>query len=251
MKHLLQEQLVDHYYGSGGKPAERHLADCYECRQQFADLQRTLSAIVPAAPPQRGPHFGEEIWAKVRPQLPESGPVWSWWRMPWQWVPIAAIAALVAIAFFLGRQTAPKQHQTATLPKQVVRERLLMVALGDHLERSQEVLLEVAHASDAADVNLVRGDAEDLVGSNRIYRQSALKIGDRKTADVLDQLERVLLEIAHSTPNDSSVQIDELRRQIEDQGLLFKVHVIHSNVQNELLPSSRKNAAPAKTRPIA
>ena len=126
-----------------------------------------------------------------------------------------------------------------------------MVALDSHLERSQVVLLDVAHAADAADVSQMRDEAEDLVGSNRLYRQTALKIGDRKTADVLDQLERVLLEIAHSGPDESQAQIEQLRRQIEAQGLLFKVRVIHSNIRNEILPAPARKAAPANTRPIA
>src|SRR6185312_10214197 len=130
-----------------------------------------------------------------------------WWRTPRRWAAIGAIAALVGIAFLAGRQSAPAPELAKNPPPQVVRERVLMVALGDHLERSQVVLLEVAHASDAADVSLVRDEAEDLAGSNRLYRQTALQIGDRKTADVLDQLERVLLEIAHSSPDEGRAQI--------------------------------------------
>ena len=125
-----------------------------------------------------------------------------------------------------------------------------MVALDGHLERSQMVLLEVAHAAEAKDVELVRDEAEDLVGSNRLYRQAALNIGDLKTAEVLDQLESALLDIAHSSPDEGKAQIEVLRRQIESQGLLFKVQVIHSNVQKEIRPATQKKL-PADTRPIA
>ncbi|MGH9523662.1 MAG: hypothetical protein ACRD3E_14130 [Terriglobales bacterium] len=250
MKHLEQEQMVAHYYGESSKDVARHLADCYECRSEFADIQRTLAAVKPVEVPARGPQYGAEVWDRVRAHLPEPAPP-VWWRMPRRWAAVAATAALMAIAFLAGRHTAPPPNFAKNPPATVVRERVLMVALDSHLERSQVVLLDVAHAADAADVNLVRDEAEDLVGSNRLYRQSALKLGDRKTADVLDQLERVLLEIAHSGPDESKAQIDELRRQIEAQGLLFKVRVIHSNVQNEILPAPAKKAAPANTRPIA
>ena len=97
---------------------------------------------------------------------------------------------------------------------------------------------------------LVRDEAEDLVGSNRLYRQAALNIGDLKTAEVLDQLESALLDIAHSSPDEGKAQIEVLRRQIESQGLLFKVQVIHSNVQKEIRPAIQKKL-PADTRPIA
>src|SRR3954467_6042548 len=123
-----------------------------------------------------------------------------------------------------------------------------MVALDGRLERSQMVLLEVASAADAKDVELVRDEAEAPFGSNRLYRQAALNIGDRKTADVLDQLERALLEIAHSSPDEGKAQIEQLRRQIESQGLLFKVKVVHSNVQKEIRPAPARAPAAGNTR---
>jgi hypothetical protein len=250
MKHLEQEQLVAHYYGEAGKDVERHIADCYECRSEFGNIQRLLTAIAPQEAPARGPNYAAEVWNRVRGHLPEVTPKRQWWLMP-RWAAVGAIAALIVVAFLVGRHTAPNSVDNAkALPPQVVKERVLMVALDGHLERSQMVLLEVAHAADAKDVSVVRDEAEDLVGSNRLYRQAALNIGDRKTADVLDQLERALLEIAHSSPDEGKAQIEQLRRQIESQGLLFKVQVIHSNVQNEI-QSAPKKSAPANTRPIA
>lgn len=253
MKHLEQEQLVAHYYGDAGKDVEKHLADCYECRSEFGNIQRLLTAITPPAAPARGSEYGAEVWNRVRGHLPEAAPKRQWWLLPQRWVAVGAMAALIVVAFVIGRRTAPSDVSTAKnhMSKQVVRERVLMVALDGHLERSQMVLLEVAHAADAKDVDLVRDEAEELVGSNRLYRQAALNIGDRKTADVLDQLERALLDIAHSSPDEGKAQIEQLRHQIEAQGLLFKVQVIHSNVQKEIRPVPVQNTVPANTRPIA
>ncbi len=253
MKHLEQEQLVAHYYGEAGKDVANHLADCYECRSEFGNIQRMLTAITPPEAPARGPQYGSEVWDRVRGHLPAAEPKREWWLMPQRWAAVGAMGALIAVAFLVGRHTAPAPPNVATNnpPAQVVKERVLMVALGDHLERSQVVLMEVAHAADAKDVSIVRDEAEDLVGSNRLYRQAALQIGDRRTADVLDQLERALLEIAHSSPDEGKAQIEQLRRQIESQGLLFKVQVINSNVQKEIRPAPARNAAPANTRPIA
>lgn len=253
MKHLEQEQLVAHYYGEAGKDVANHLADCYECRNEFANIQRTLTAIVPPEAPARGPEYGAAVWDRVRGHLPAAEPKRQWWLMPQRWAAVGAMAALIAVAFLVGRHTAPPSPNVAANnpPAQVVKERVLMVALDSHLERSQTVLMEVTHAADAKDLDLVRDDAEDLVGSNRLYRQAALNLGDRRTADVLDQLERTLLEIAHSSPDESKAQIEQLRNQIESQGLLFKVQVIHSNAQKEIRPARETNPAPANTRPIA
>ncbi len=245
MKHLEQEQLVAHYYGEGGKDVANHLADCYDCRTEFANIQRTLAAVTPPDVPARGPEYGAEVWNRVRAHLPEPELKTSWWRMPQRWAAVGAMAALIVVAFFVGRHTGPNTTPTATNnpPQQVVRERVLMVALDSHLEQSQTVLLEVAHAANAKDVDVVRDEAEELVGDNRLYRQAAMNIGDRKTADVLDQLERVLLEIAHSSPDEGKAQIEQLRHQIESQGLLFKVQVIHSNVQRDIQTAPKNNPA--------
>jgi hypothetical protein len=78
--------------------------------------------------------------------------------------------------------------------------------------------------------------AEDLLDDNRLYRQTARNTGDKSVASVLDDLERVLLEIAHSPSEISSGQLSDLRQQIESRGLLFKVRVLGSEARN---PQSR------------
>ena len=47
-------------------------------------------------------------------------------------------------------------------------------------------------------ISAERRRAEDLLEENRLYRQTALKEGDAALANVLDELERVLLDVAHS-----------------------------------------------------
>ena len=56
-----------------------------------------------------------------------------------------------------------------------VRERVLLVAVGDHLERSQMVLIELANAGahTGVDISYEQKAAEDLLESNRLYRQTA------------------------------------------------------------------------------
>ncbi len=116
-----------------------------------------------------------------------------------------------------------------------VRERVLLVAVGDHLERSQMVLVELANAGAPAagrlDISYEQKTAEDLLESNRLYRQTAATNGDVATAALLEELERVLLEIAHSPSEVSARQLEELRKQIEDRGILFKVKIFGSQVE--------------------
>ena len=63
------------------------------------------------------------------------------------------------------------------------------------------VLAELSNAPDAKgklDISDERQMAEELLDDNRLYRQTARTTGDTGVANVLDDLERVLIEIAHS-----------------------------------------------------
>jgi hypothetical protein len=81
------------------------------------------------------------------------------------------------------------------------------------------------------DISDERARAEELLDDNRLYRQTAHTTGDTGVASVLDDLERVLIEIAHSPAELSSDQWEQLRQEIRDRGLLFKVRVIGSQVR--------------------
>jgi hypothetical protein len=139
----------------------------------------------------------------------------------------AALAASLLLAFLLGRQTAPPaaKEAAATPP---VRERILLVALGEHMEKSQMVLAELvnAPAERPADVRSEQRFAEELIPENRLYRQALARSGDSGLSDVLDDLERVLVEIANGPSELSARQLQEVRERIESKGILFKVRVV-------------------------
>jgi hypothetical protein len=110
---------------------------------------------------------------------------------------------------------------------------VLVVAVVDHLDRSQMVLLEVlnADAENAGELAAEQTLARELVAANRLYRQTAAQTGDGTTGDVLDELERTLLEIANTPADASKDDLDVLRARIASRGLLFKVRVVHSEMR--------------------
>ena len=58
--------------------------------------------------------------------------------------------------------------------------------------------LSNAPRSGPLDISREQGVAEDLVATNRILRASADHAGEPALRSLLDDLERVLLEVAHS-----------------------------------------------------
>ena len=113
-------------------------------------------------------------------------------------------------------------------------ERVVLVAVGDHLERSQMLLIEIMNTNpkDHADLSLEQDWARSLLDNNRLYRVSAQR-SDPAIAPVLDELERVLTEIANGPAQPSASDLREIRRNIESQDLLFKIRVVHANVTGE------------------
>jgi hypothetical protein len=73
--------------------------------------------------------------------------------------------------------------------------------------------------------------AEDLLDENRLYRQTAVQEGDTALASVLDELERVLLDVAHSPDEVTPAQLEKIRQKIEARGILFKVRVVGRELQ--------------------
>jgi hypothetical protein len=234
MNHLNEEQLVLYYYGEGGAAGvEEHIGSCESCRDSYHTLQRVLNSVDSLPVPERSADYEAQVWRALSTKLPRRSFASRWFT----WRPMivaASMAMLVVAAFFAGR-TWQKPPVAQVDRRDNVRERVLLVAVGDHLERSQMVLVELSNAgapkNGSLDISYEQSAAEDLLESNRLYRQTAASAGDIATASLLDDLERTLLEIAHSPSAVSEKQLDDLRKQIEDQGILLKVKVFGQKVE--------------------
>ena len=249
MNHLNEEQLVLYYYGEEAASAEEHLGACESCRDAYHTLQRVLNSVDSLPVPERGADYEARVWREVAQRLPRRSPFrWLAWR---PLLAAAAMAGLVIAAFLVGRsfeKPGARNPQTMAADPQI-RERVLLVAVGDHLERSQMVLVELANAGTPKgrplDISYEQRAAEDLLESNRLYRQTAASSGDEAMASLLDELERVLLEIAHSPSEISASQLEDLREEIQNRGILFKVKVFGSNMEQ------RETAPPSVSKPPA
>ncbi len=233
MNHLTEDQLVLHYYREQDAPAgaEAHLAECGACRSSYEALCGTLNALRDMPVPERGANYGTDVWRRIRPQIAPARPGQERRRVS-QWVQWGAIAAMLAAAFFLGRVTQQPKETATAIPGQV-KERILMVAVGDHLDRSQMVLAELVNTKpgESLDISGEQARVEDLVSENRLYRQAAFKAGDTNVSNLLEELERVLLEVAHTPAQLNSAEFDDLRQRIESQGILFKIRIVGSTVR--------------------
>ncbi len=262
MKHLSEEELIGYREGDdvGREVTAAHLGECAECRAELAKLELELTAVFAALDsvevPEAGEGYGQQVWNAIAPKLTpyrlgvidaERGGWWRDWFAPRHLLAGTAIAALVVVAFFAGRRSTPVTPEVASVGAGAanMREKVLWLAVGEHLGRSEMMLTELANTEAERgtgrliDISATQKRAEDLLGENRLYRQTALEQGDTGVASVLDELERVLLDVAHTPEQVSAAQLVSIQQRIASDGILFKVRVVGQQLEQ------RQRATPA------
>ena len=241
-KHLSEEEMVDHYYGEGTSEShvERHLKACVKCADEYSALERDLSGMKALASPPRGEGYGEQVWRSIR------GSLKAYEARKWRWPSLGfrssltlatAFALLMVAAFIAGRVWQRRQPvQTAALASDPqARQRVVVLVLGDHLDRSERLLVELNHANgqDPSEALPIQTEARELLASNRLLRQSAKQSGDPALDAALDRLERLLVEVANEPNGLTEDDLNRLRQEMNTDGLLFDVRVLRSRVAGQ------------------
>ena len=254
-QHLTDDELILHYYGETAPAHEQraaeHLEACGPCRGEYVRLQHVLGVIdesaVAVEPP---PSFERTVWARLEPNLRPARRSWmSWLMSPAPLGLAAAVVVLVVGAFFAGRALSPAPSPTDAATAAAVeqfRERILLSDLGEHLDRSQMALVELVSVDEDAigDISGERSRAEQLVADSRLYRQTAESTGDVGLSELLDEIERVLTEVAASPQSGSSRDLADVRRRIESRDLLFKVRIVSSEIRERQRATNQRQAGP-------
>jgi hypothetical protein len=257
MKHLTEEQLIDHFYSKDGTgaPASRHLVSCTACAHAYAALHLDLEEIGAVEPPIRDAAYGAGVWGAIEPSLPVYEGQKRVWMRGWLWRGLsyaAACALLVAGAFFAGRLWEHRQAQNSAgihprqSEKPVVHPQndVIVVVLSDHLARTEGLLVELKHADAESGemISPMREEARSLLAANRVCRQDASQTGDPALVTALDHLEPLLAELANHPGEMSGATIARLQKQMSDDGLLFEVRVLRSRMPDrQAEPSAHRN----------
>ena len=256
MTHATEDQLIAVALGEPGAglpdaglsgadvvDIDAHLASCEACRAELAAIRATLDAAAAAPVPERGDDYGARVWAAIEPRLGHAGtPVSRHGSSSphMRWLALAAALLLAAGAYWLGRQSAPppsvEQARAPEAPSPAagdIRERVVLSALGEHLDRTERTLVELVNSDGGAavDISAEQAWARDLLDANRLYRQAAGGAAAPALSQVLEDLEPVLLAIANSPARLTSDEFRALRDRIESRSLVFKVRVSGADVR--------------------
>lgn len=232
--HPSEDDLVLLFYGDTDKAEEArltaHLDTCPTCQPAWQELRSTLNTVDAAAVPEPPADFERVMWARVQGAIDGMAVARTPWWAPSVWMPAAALAAVFVAMFMVGRMwpIAGVATPDVTASDDSQSERALLVAMNDHLERSELLLVELmnAPALNAVRLGSERETADDLLSSSRLYRQTAAHTGNVQLAAMLEDLERVLVEIARAPEELKREDLDTLRSRIEQDDLIFKVRVV-------------------------
>lgn len=236
--HLSEEELIEEVYGEGAGGAAAHLAGCAECSRALTELRGDLEEFDCNQPPERDESYGEQVWRTIEPTLEAyEAPKRRWFSAAWM-RPLsyaAACALLLAAAFYAGR-TWEHRHPAVVAenrPPQTKRP-IVVVVLGDHLDRSERLLVELKHV-DSGNTQMMpplRDEARSLLDANRICREDAEKSGDPELEKALYRLDHLLNEMANRPGGLDAAAITRLQHEMSADGLLFEVRVLRSRVHS-------------------
>jgi hypothetical protein len=241
--HPSDDDLILRFYGEGaGADADRisrHLETCAVCRAAWTDLSETLKLVDASSVPEPGAAFERVMWARISQALPPATPTrWTLWRI----LPLAAAAAVVVALVGVGLSWRPAPSPGATPSASVepvldparMRERVLLTALDDHFEQTEMLLVELLNAPEGSvdDLEFERVTADDLVAFGRLYRVTAQQNGDLRLAQMLEDLEPVLVEVARRPARVDQTEFKSLRTRIDNESLLFKVRAVSNDIRD-------------------
>jgi hypothetical protein len=242
MKHFSEDELALYFYGESRRPGQidRHLGECAECAATYKDIAGTLALVGTPETPARDDDYGEEVWQRIRQHLPEQESIgWFAWAR-WHWAPLAACAAAL-IAIVAATSVMATRHRMAPpSPSNAVAEvrgpdvsaRVRLAAIGDHLDQSERVLMDVVNAEGPSiNVSSQQDLAASLVDANRFYREAAAHAGDDDVAALLDELERSLLEIVHGPSTLNAAELNRAIRRLDATALLFRIRVLSDELR--------------------
>lgn len=229
------------YYGERFE----HLDECDECRAELGRIAEVLDRVEAPEVPEPDADYESRVWQRLSWRLrgeKRGRPTWT------RWIAAAAVFATAFFAGLLWNKTANRQAvqpagiaatatpaaaQPASTSNQQQRDRILLVVVSDHFDQSERILVELTNLKpqEGADITAERQRAQGLLASNRLYRRTAEGRGEESVATLLDELEPVLLQIAHSPSRASAEEIRAIQKRVEAKGLVLKLRVVRADVR--------------------
>ncbi len=229
MNHYTEEELILFYYKESdhGAEIEKHLAVCDPCHEVHDGIEKDLTAIGDLPFPETGPDYSRQVWEAIEPRL-DAKPIAVPTPRSRRWrVPMAAAASLILVvtSLWIGYRTGI-QRGGETIDQEI-RRQALMTAVSMHLQSSERLLVELSNVDRKRSIDLTgpQKRAAALVSTNRLYRRTADLHGESELSTLLDELERVLLDVANAPDRITPAEFNALWSRVERSGLMIKMRL--------------------------
>jgi hypothetical protein len=227
-----------------------HLRSCPGCAAEEKEL-RALIAAQGNTPPDPAADLPEEYWRSlldgVDRRIATQKPHEAWYHRMIAWItpaPTPQYRFAVALGAILivttsalvtwtimrrAPQPAPSLTAEAVTPLTADSTVVAPARLQKYLHRSRTLLVGVANMKvpqdQPADLNAERAISRELVNEARALRQESL---DLTSARLVNDLEKIQIELANMRPGDAKPGVDMIRHGIESKNLLFKLRMAES-----------------------
>lgn len=246
-KRLMVDALYHELRPGQQKLFDKHLAGCQTCSAEYQQLSWTLKVMDQHEQPEIQPEFWSDYWARLSQRLPERPrrtfwPDWRSWFPPMELpgrpalIPIIAALLLVATGIFIGRTTLlqpPGQGapvQATVFDPSVIAE--FNQLASSYLERSKMVLMGLDNFNprldDPAALNISshRHLSQELLLQGRILRNHQVASTDPRLQILIDEIERVLLQVANSGGDDPMWTIRMAQEGIDKNSILLRITLV-------------------------
>jgi len=258
----VRERMTLHFYGAAEEPEalQRHLEGCAGCAALWARTVATLRSVDAAAVFPREHEvdwagFARGTVARARAAEQAQGAVAvtpfrarTAGRRAFVWGgALAAAAMLVVLAGLRMRHGAPPPLAAAHQPgpaaegrdgARFLQESVTRQAAARSLRDGRALLVDLMQApvrcrrSDGSyDVALEKTRANDLLRRVSLYQGSLAGPGDRRLAELLGQLESLLLQVSAMDDCTAVQAIHDLRAAIERRQLLLRIDLVTREVE--------------------
>ncbi|NQZ12854.1 MAG: hypothetical protein HRT35_37370 [Algicola sp.] len=264
MKQWTNDDLTLFYYDEM-PPQQRQaltaqLTDNETLRLEYAELCEWLDSAVAIEVPPPSEQLNQRIMAGIYQQAAQNQAKqtvktansnsnihrfgflsnWSWGRLAGTALPLVLV---VLGTFYLGRLSVDAEQPTAALLPEAAPvhgetnttapgRRVLLSNLSLHLQSTDRLFTQVSNggAGMAAQIEGRHEAIDDMLALNRIYRRMFEANNDKQLAEVLQQMEQVLLSLKHTSTSPNSQDWDNLRKRIDSNDLLFRLRVTNRAV---------------------
>ena len=257
MRHLGPEEIVSYAYREGSSrwvgAVEKHLSSCPMCAEaiaEFSDGAQSLAAALESVPGVVNPQelsaqIGQTVMQTVTAETHAEARTWSRVHLlknlaGWQTrlLVFSTCCLLVAgLSFFAGRVWEQKHKTRQSLQASPQKEPVVLVVLGNHLERSERLLVALNHPEDAdAQSEELQTEARALLDENHTCLQQVPR-NDPALLGVLQQLDTLLHGMASPDLTTSS-SFRQFDYQEDTNNLLFEIRVLRERVSGSRTDTS-------------